>query len=146
MTLPVDGEHLVGWVVVCGVAAAAFGKTRITHFSKLLQPQRYFWMIVYLFVLFWECFKANLDVAYRVLHPAMPIRPGIVRTRTSLKTDVARTWLANSITMTPGTISVDIKPEGELYIHWIYVRDQDEKRASEIIFGKFERLIRRIFE
>ena len=146
LTLPVDREHLIGGVFASGVAAMVFGKTHVTHGRKFLQPHRYFWALVYVFVLFWECVKANLDVAYRVLHPAMPIRPGIIKTRTSLKTDLAKTCLANSITMTPGTISVDMNGEGELFIHWINVKDEDEDRAKEIIFGKFERILRRIFE
>ena len=86
-----------------------------------------------------------MDVAYRVLHPKMPIKPGIVKVKTKLKTDIAKTFLANSITMTPGTLSVDIKDEF-LYIHWIYVRDEGMEKATEIIVDKFEKHLKRIFE
>lgn len=146
LTLPLDREHLIAGVVVCGITAMAFGKTRIIQPRKFLQPLRYGWAVVYVVVLLWECIKANFDVAYRVLHPAMPIHPGIVKTRTSLKTDIARACLANSVTMTPGTISVDMDGEGEFYIHWINVRTQDEGRAKEIIFERFEKILRRVFE
>jgi multicomponent Na+:H+ antiporter subunit E len=80
-----------------------------------------------------------------VLHPDMPIRPGIVKVRTTLTSDLAKTSLANSITMTPGTMSVDIVGE-YLYIHWINVKSEDIEGATEQIVGIFEKFLRRIFE
>ena len=59
--------------------------------------------IVYIVVLFKEIVIANIDVAYRVIHPNMPIKPGIVLIKTGLKQDIAKMILANSITLTPGT-------------------------------------------
>jgi multicomponent Na+:H+ antiporter subunit E len=112
---------------------------------KLLQPQRYFWLIIYLFIFIWECLKANFDVAYRVLHPAMPIKPGIVKVKLSLKTDLARTILASSITMTPGTITVDMTDD-LLYVHWIYVSSTNPEVYSKIVAGRFEKYIKKIFE
>lgn len=127
------------------ICALFFGKVFVTNIYKLLQPRRYFWFIIYLFVFIWECIKANLDVAYRVLHPAMPIRPGIVKVKTTLKSDMAKMLLANSITMTPGTISVDIIDD-DLYIHWIYIRSEDPEVYTGIITGAFEKYIKRIIE
>ncbi len=106
---------------------------------------RIIWFLWYLPIFLWECIKANIDVAYRVLHPKMPIRPGIVKVRIKLKTDIAKTFLANSITMTPGTMSVDIKGN-HLYIHWIYIRDKEIEKATQIIVNKFEKHLKRIFE
>lgn len=146
LTFSLDWEHLVTGVVVCGLTAIVFGKISISRPRKLFQPQRYFWMVIYAFFLLWECVKANFDVAYRVLHPAMPIRPGIVKARTSLKTDVARTCLANSITMTPGTLTVDMNADGELYIHWINVKDDSAGHAKQMIVKRFERILKRVFE
>jgi len=111
----------------------------------LFHPHRYFWFVVYLIIFTWECLKANLDVAYRVLHPNLPIKPGIVKVKTNLKTNIARTTLANSITMTPGTITVDIIGD-YLYVHWIYVSTTDPEQYTEKISGRFERYIKRIFE
>jgi len=140
-TLP---NIIVGTVssIIC---ALFFGRVFIINTYKLLQPRRYFWFIIYLFVFIWECIKANLDVAYRVLHPAMPIRPGIVKVKTTLKSDMAKMLLANSITMTPGTISVDIIDDN-LYIHWIYIRSEDPEVYTGIITGAFEKYIKRIIE
>jgi multicomponent Na+:H+ antiporter subunit E len=127
------------------ICALFIGKFFIRNVYKLLQPQRYFWFIIYLFVFIWECIKANIDVAYRVLHPAMPIRPGIVKVKTTLKSDMAKMLLANSITMTPGTISVDIIDDN-LYIHWIYISSEDPEVYTGIITGAFEKYIKRIIE
>jgi len=86
-------------------------------------------------------------VAYRVCHPDLPINPGIVKVKTTLKSDTGLTFLANSITLTPGTMSVDIDQEnGFLYIHWIDVKDKDIEKATEIIVKTFEDVLRRIFE
>jgi multicomponent Na+:H+ antiporter subunit E len=87
-----------------------------------------------------------LDVVYRVIHPAMPIRPGIVKVKTSLKSDSARTALANSITLTPGTMTVDITDDGYLYIHWINVRTTDVEEASRKIVTPFEWFLAKIFD
>ena len=65
-------------------------------------------------------------MAYIVLHPMLPINPGIVRIRTGLKKDTSLTILSNSITLTPGTLTVDIHPRGGfLYVHHIDVKSED---------------------
>ncbi len=84
-------------------------------------------------------------MAYRVLHPAMPIKPGIVRVKSSLKSEFAKMLLANSITMTPGTITVDIIDD-DFYIHWIYVSTDDPAVYTKKIIGKFEKYIKRFAE
>ncbi len=127
------------------ICALIFGRFFISNVHKLLQPRRYLWFLIYLAVFIWECIKANFDVAYRVLHPAMPIRPGIVKVRMELKSELARTLLANSITMTPGTISVDIIGD-DLFVHWIYVRSEDPETYTRYITGKFEKYIKNIIE
>ncbi len=88
---------------------------------------------------------ANFDVAYRVLHPKMPIRPGIVRVPLHLKSPFARTMLANSITMTPGTITVDIVGDN-MYVHWIYISSEDPVEYTKKVSGRFENYIKKIFE
>jgi multicomponent Na+:H+ antiporter subunit E len=105
-------------------------------------------LFYYIIIFLWECLKANIDVAYRVLHPNLPIRPGTVKVKVSLRSDIGLTFLANSITLTPGTTSVDIdKEKGLLYIHWIYVRDgfrEGEKRLP--VVEKFENILKKVFE
>lgn len=145
LTFEFSVPNLIVGAVASVITSLFFTRFFVTNVYKLLQPKRYFWFIVYLFVFVWECIKANIDVAYRVLHPAMPIRPGIVKVKTSLKSDLAKMLLANSITMTPGTITVDIIGDN-LYIHWIYIRSEDPEVYTEIITGAFEKYIKRIIE
>ena len=143
-----DWQHLVVGVMASIFVAIMTGDLFINRPQILKHPLRYWYFIaVYVPVFIWECFKANIDVAYRVLHPALPICPGIVKVKTSLKTDTALTFLANSITLTPGTLSVDIdKNKGVLYIHWINVKAKDTKTATEIIVQRFERILSKIFD
>jgi multicomponent Na+:H+ antiporter subunit E len=145
LTFRLTVPNIIVGSIASAICALFFGRFFIKNVYKLLQPHRYFWFIIYLFVFIWECIKANLDVAYRVLHPAMPIRPGIVKVKTTLKSDLAKMLLANSITMTPGTISVDIIDE-YLYIHWIYISSEDPEVYTGIITGAFEKYIKRIIE
>lgn len=109
-----------------------------------LSIKRIIYFIAYLFVLLVEITKANFDVAYRVLHPKMPIKPGIVVIKTSLKQDIAKLILANSITLTPGTFTLDIKGD-KMLIHWINVRSQDVDISSKMIGEKFEKYLKVIF-
>ncbi len=97
---------------------------------RLLSPLRLLLLLVYVPVPFFiELTKANLDVAYRVI--TMKIRPGIIRVRSGLKTDLGIFMLANSITLTPGTLSVGIdESTNDLFIHNINVGVGDEKKES----------------
>ena len=97
-----DVQHLaVGFFVSCFVAFMT-GDLFIRRADKLKHPLRYWYFIAYYMPVFlWQVIKANIDVAYRILHPDLPIRPGIVKVKTTLKTDTALTFLANSITLTP---------------------------------------------
>jgi multicomponent Na+:H+ antiporter subunit E len=78
-----------------------------------------------------------------VLDPRLPIAPGIVRIRTELEQPYQRLILANSITLTPGTVTLETEG-ADLYVHWIDVRETDPETAGETIKGELERAIRRI--
>lgn len=145
-----DG-HWLWFDVAVGAAMAALVAVVMRsmfrqNFIRLLNPRCWFWMVVYLFVFAWYVLKGGFDVVYRVLHPAMPIYPGIVRARTTLETDTARIVLANSITLTPGTLSVDVTPDGVFYVHWVNVISDEDEVVAELILRRFEWFIRRIFE
>ncbi len=130
---------------VSAITAAIFGRYYFNNVYKFLQPRRWLWFVVYLVTFIWACIRANFDVAYRVLHPAMPIRPGIVKVKTTLRSDFAKTLLANSITMTPGTITVDIIGD-DMYIHWIYIRSEDPALYTRMVIGRFEEYIKKFAE
>jgi multicomponent Na+:H+ antiporter subunit E len=144
-TYSLETNNLIVGAIASLITVLIFARHLVRPVWKMLQPQRYFWFIIYMVVFIWECIKANFDVAYRVLHPAMPIKPGIVKVKLNLKTNMAKTILANSITMTPGTISVDLIDD-TLYVHWIYVSSDDPEVYSKKVAGRFEKYIKRIFE
>ena len=146
-TWSLDWQHLLIGVLVAIFVSYMTGDMFITRTHHLAHPVRYFWLFVYIPVFTWECFKANLDVVYRVIHPKVPINPGIVKVKTKLKSDTGLTFLANSITLTPGTLTVDIDQEnGYLYIHWIHVYKKDIEGATKNIVRRFEYILERIFE
>ena len=89
-------------------ASIIFVEVFTKHPVKFFSPLRYFWFICYIPVLFFYMLIANFDVVYRVIHPKMPIKPGIVKVKTRLKSESGRTALANSITLTPGTVTMDV--------------------------------------
>ena len=138
------------WVIGTGVffaliVGALLGEIYPDGLVKALDPRRWFFLILFVPYFLWYCVWANIDVAFRVIHPDMPIRPGIVKVQTTLTGEMSRTFLANCITLTPGTLSIDIDGQ-DLYIHWINIHTDDAARRTAEICGCFEPLLRRIFE
>lgn len=79
----------------------------------------------------YELIKANLQVAYLALHPKMPIRPGIIALEIRHRSPLGTTLLANSITLTPGTLTMDVSEDGQtLYIHTLDISHPDDVREG----------------
>jgi multicomponent Na+:H+ antiporter subunit E len=146
VTKALDLQSFIAGIAVAIFVGLYFGDKieRELKFSGVFR--RIFWMLVYIPMFLWYVVEANLDVVYRVIHPDMPIKPGIVKVKTTLKNPAGRTMLANSITLTPGTLTVDITDDDYLYIHWINVKSDDIERATHHIVSRFEGVLRRIFE
>ena len=68
---------------------------------------------------------ANIDVAYRILHPKMPVDPGLITVETSFADDVLRTAFANAMTLTPGTITVEVS--GNTFVVHALMQEQAEE-------------------
>jgi len=86
---------------------------------------------------FKELILSNIKLASVVLSPSLPINPGIVKVRTTLKSKMGRLMLANSITLTPGTLTVEL--EGEwIYVHWVIMESDDIEAATKTIVSGFE--------
>jgi multicomponent Na+:H+ antiporter subunit E len=82
--------------------------------------------------------RANLDLARRVLAPSLPIRPRLVEVTTGLQSPLGKMLLANTITLTPGTLTVDILDD-RLLVHWVYCPpDMDPQQVTQQIAGGFE--------
>ena len=146
LTWSLDVQNVAAGIVIVFLCTVFTGQLFFDSTTRMLNPRRIFWFLYYIPVFFIHMVKANLDVAYRVLHLNVPIRPGIVRVKTTMKSELGLTMLANSITLTPGTLTVDIIGD-DMYIHWINVRaDGDIGRQTAIIVERFETILKRVFE
>jgi multicomponent Na+:H+ antiporter subunit E len=142
----VDLQVMAAGLIASIIVAFLFHEMLPREHHVFISPVRIFWLLVFLPVYFYYVVVANLDVVYRVLHPKMPIKPGIVKIKTNLKSASGITALANSITLTPGTLTVDLTDDGFLYVHWINVQSDDVDEATKLIAQKFEWFLKRIFE
>lgn len=130
------------------LAGFALGYAMLWMMQFILSSSGYFTktrQIIELLVLFlWELIKANLRVSYSVFVPSS-MRPGIIGIPLDLKSDLGILTLANMITLTPGTLSLDVSDDKKvLYVHGIVVEDP-ESFISEIKDG-FERKVKEVFE
>jgi len=136
-------EIITGLIVSLIVAFFTYESfTRVSTENNIVK--RIFSFLKYLPIFIIEMIKANIDVAKRVINPSLPIKPGIVAIKTDLKSDQAKMLLANSITLTPGTLTVDIIDD-TLYVHWIDVESEKPQLQKNIIASKFENLIKGVF-
>ena len=102
-------------------------------------------IFVYVPVFIYQLVLANLDVARRVLSPKIPLNPGFVKIKTDLKGDFAKLTLANSITLTPGTLSIDV--DGEyMYIHTVDVKGKSPEENKKNISSLFEKILGVVFK
>jgi multicomponent Na+:H+ antiporter subunit E len=108
-----------------------------------LSPRRWWNFVSYVFGPFAVGLaQANLDVAKRVI--TGDINPGIVKFNPRLKTDLGRMMLANSITLTPGTLTVDIDDDGVFYIHALSLNSKTP--SEEDICGSFGQWAKKVLE
>ncbi len=136
-------ELILGGVVALILAYLLSSYLKIT-LSMTTVPKILLFILLYIPLLTIELIKANFDVARRVLDPKLPLNPGFVRIPTSIKSDLGKLVLANSITLTPGTLSIDAD-ESSVLIHWIDVKGSNSDVYQKEVSGSFEKLLRRIF-
>ncbi len=120
-----DAFH-VGAGIICSLIIAFVSHDLLVtqKWDKMLRKSGKF--IIYVVWELWQILLANFDVAYRVLHPKMPIDPSVIEFDTSLRSDLAIVTLANSITLTPGTITINIEQEkGRFQVHAIAQKPAD---------------------
>ena len=155
------GPYAVTFFIMFGVWVVLSGKFDPFHLSlgiiscaivaylsaDLLRPSMRGLVILlvrwvpYLLWLMKEIFKANLHVTYLVFHPRMMdlIDPRIVKFRSKLEGDLALVTFANSITLTPGTITVNVSPDGDFKVHAI------DKASGEPLPGEMEARVAKAF-
>jgi multicomponent Na+:H+ antiporter subunit E len=108
---------------------------------RSLLPRLYL-VIVYLAVLVFQMYVASFQVLWKTVRGR--INPGVVHFRTRLSSDIGRVALANSITLTPGTVTLELD-EDHLVVHWLDARTRHSKYAGKLIKGAYERVLRRIW-
>ena len=132
-------------VVLTGVLLATLLSLGLAGFSSAyaevrLSPQVLVHYVLYLLVFSAELLRANLNVARLVFSPRIDIHPGIVEIKTKLKSRTGRMVLANSITLTPGTITVSVNALGKFAVHSI------DRPSGEALPGEMETRIAEVFE
>ncbi len=117
--------------------------------GNILQKGLYFmlvWAPQLAVIMMFRILESSVRVARNVMF--MDINPGIVKIKTDLNSDTGITVLANSITLTPGTLTLDVRRKlGEtyLYVHWIDVETLNREKAGEEIKGDIEEWLKKIF-
>jgi len=145
-------ENVLDWQNILIGALVAFFVTMLcgdlftTRAALFLEYKRYLWFVYFILFCTWECLKINIEMMLRLTAKEIPLNPAILKFKTSLKTDIGLTYLANSLTLAKGAITVDTEKEkGLIYIHWIDTKQTDKNKIEEII-KKFEKIITKIFE
>lgn len=140
-------DIILGYIAAL-ITAAITSEILVREKEKLIQLKRLAYLVKYflLYITVIE-YKAHVDVIRRVFHPKMPINPGIIRIPYHVESDYALVTIANSITNTPGTVTVDIdKEEKKLFVHWIDVKGIEEQFCYETISKTFEEYAKKIFD
>ena len=127
------GLGLASSVLVVAIALRMNIVDRETH-PVHLHPSVFF----YFFWLAWEITKANIDVARRILDPRLPISPSLLRVKATQKSDLGRASYANSITLTPGTVTVSVE-EDSIQVHAL-----TREAAEALAGGEMDRRVTRI--
>jgi multicomponent Na+:H+ antiporter subunit E len=128
---------LIGFVL--GYLILLFARRTVgssKYFGKV--PQVMLFAVYYL----WQILLSNLRVAYDVVTPTHYMRPGVIAVPLEAKTDAEITLLANLITLTPGTLSLDLSPDRRtLYVHTMYIDHDDVDLARRQIKEGIERRV-----
>ena len=121
----------------CILAALITSKLQVVDSSE--RPLLIFVrMIGYIPWIAWEIVKSNIDVARRIWQPQMPISPTIVTVKATQETALGLVIHANSITLTPGTLSIDVEP-GEIEVHAL-----SAESVADLHNGEMDRRVRKL--
>jgi len=132
--------ELVTGAITAGVVATTLWGVSLTAVGDPLRTVAQLCrFVLYVPYLLWEVVKANLTVAYVVLHPKLPIDPAVVEFDAAVQSPLMATTLANSITLTPGTLTVDVS-DRHFTVHTL-----TESSREDLLSGSLERAVRSVF-
>lgn len=134
---------IIGAVFCLGVATMTYGIfIEEREAGRRFHLPRLYYAVFYFLFLILQIYLSSFKVAWKVI--TGNINPRIVHFRTRLKYDLARALLANSITLTPGTVTLDLDDD-HLIVHWLDARTTHSHYASKLIKGRLEQWLRRIW-
>ncbi len=136
-----DAFHLTLGVISCVLIALFSGEMLFEELKIKVRARQVFGMFIYAPWLLWAIVLSSLEVAYIVLHPKMldKMDPQLIRFKTKLKSNFARVTFAQSITLTPGTITVSVQDD-EMTVYAL------TRSAANSLPGEMERRIGRALE
>lgn len=142
---PPDWQHISIGLAVSFIVAVLCGNLFTAKPKLFLQPVRYFWFMYFVIVSAYECFTASIAIALRLVKKNIPLNPGIIELKTSLRTETGLMLLANTITLTKA-ITVDVDKQNNLIcIHCIDLKQTTKTEMQKYIEGK-EKILAKIFE
>ena len=152
LTMSLEAKELLLGFLVCGITAcfsSAFFVQHEKHAGRLLNPihfAEFIWFFVAVFSV--ELVKSNWAMV-KAVFTGKKLKQAIVKVPVHGITDLyGLALLADCITLTPGTITLDVIKEGDvisMYVQWLIMETEDAEEAGEIIKGRMEKWIGRIF-
>ena len=134
-------QSYIGFHIILGLIVSFVVAWLNTDQSEpTFQNVRWSQVMTYLPWLMWRMLSSGIHLSYLILHPRLPIDPKIIRYHTDLKDELGAVLLGNSITLTPGTITVELNHK-EFVVHTI-----DDEAADDVTSLRMEQRILRIFE
>lgn len=130
-----------GWSLIVSLFTFRYFFEEQEAARRSLLPRVYL-LVPYLAVLTFSMYVASFKVLWNVIRGRS--NPGVVHFRTRIRADIARVALTNAITLTPGTITLDLDDD-HLVVHWLNAETTHSRYAGELIAGAYERLLRRIW-
>lgn len=144
LVLPLKpGELILG--IFAALLSAAILFKYLPFDSRILNLVRIFRGIIYAPYFLWKMIVANIQIALIIVSPVLRIKPSIVKGRTLLKSNEGKLLLTSSITLTPGTLSIDMKDD-QIYIHRVKTNKITETETHKEVIHPFEKFIKGVTE
>jgi multicomponent Na+:H+ antiporter subunit E len=142
----VGPQALMLGVPVALIAAAISSRYMFREFElSYLSPRRYLGLVIYAVDFFIAVIKANIFMIKIIMDPRPELKPALLRIPLRTKSEMVTAGVSDSITLTPGTLTVEA--EGEfLYVHWIIASELEADKAKGEIVGNFETNLKKVFE
>lgn len=129
--------------------AIFFGVAMVGWLTSFIYARKAFYQVIYLveliFFFLWELIKATYAVVYEVVTPSFSMEPGIIAVPLDTKTDLQITIFSSMVTLTPGTLSIDVSADkSHLFIHAMHIKKGDKAALIHDLKNGFERRVIRI--